>query len=139
MIGLALAAALSSINGTPKPLSAAWVELRLTDKAAWTAAARQAGVTSWSKSVGDGPFLLMKGGSTRVGIVTGDGAGQLIIGPADIQIGNQNGLLEYSIHSGRAICFTSKTGYGCAVALSDEEMRERTKPHAPDVTASTPP
>jgi hypothetical protein len=139
MIGLALAAALSTISGIPKPLSAAWVDLRLTDKASWAAAARQAGVTSWSRSVGDGPFFLMRGGATRVGIVTGDGVGQLITAPADIQIGNQNGLLEYSIHSGRAICFAGRTGYGCAVGLSDEEMRERTKPHAPDVTAPTPP
>jgi hypothetical protein len=131
VIAIALAAAMSTIQGLPKVLDQAWVNLRSEGKAAWDADMMAAHLTSYSRTVGGGPFVLVKTGAMSRGIVSGDGEGFVMRGPAEFQIGNQSGLLEYRLNSGTAICFTGKSGYGCAVALSGEEMRERTKPPAP--------
>jgi len=115
------------MQGLPKTLDQTWVDLR-SERPDWDADMRAAHLSSYSRTVGGGPFVLVKSGAMSRGIVSGDGEGFVMRGPAELQIGNQNGLLEYHFNSGTAICFTGKSGYGCAILLSDEEMRERTKP-----------
>jgi hypothetical protein len=128
MIGIALVAALSTINGIPKTVDQAWVDLRSEGRAAWDADMRAAGLAGYWRTVGGGAFVLIREGAPFRLIGASDGTGFVVHGPAEVQVGNQDGLLEYRLNSGTAICFTGDTGYGCAVELSIEEMIERTKP-----------